>query len=92
MTSGPIGMSFNQVQQATRARGRGMLRAAAWTVGLFAVGAGICQVFPGPFIEPLVLVALGTTLFLVSGRTRTTAPRETEAPDASDAIPTRVAR
>ena len=69
-----------------------MLRAAAWTVGLFAVGAGVCQVFPGPFIEPLVLLALGTTLFLVSGRARTTSPRDAEAPDASDAIPTRASR
>jgi fatty acid desaturase len=84
-------MSFNQVQQETRARGRGMLRAAAWTVGLFAVGGGICQVFPGPFTEPVVLLALGTTLFLVSGRGRT-AQRSAEAPEADDAIPTRVAR
>ncbi|MFL5271564.1 MAG: hypothetical protein ACJ79E_05835 [Anaeromyxobacteraceae bacterium] len=45
-----------------------MLRAAAWTGGLFAVGGGICHLFPGPFIEPLVLIALGSTLLFVSGR------------------------
>jgi len=68
-----------------------MLRAAAWTVGLFAVGGGICQVFPGPFIEPLVLLALGTTLFLVSGRAPV-ARREAEAPEAEDTVPTRATR
>ena len=68
-----------------------MLRAAAWTVGLFAVGGGICQVFPGPFTEPLVLLALGT-LLLVSGRARRVQQRDAEAPEADDAIPTRVAR
>jgi hypothetical protein len=45
-----------------------MLRVAAWTVGLFALGGGICQMFPGPFVEPLVLLGLGTALFFVSGR------------------------
>jgi hypothetical protein len=45
-----------------------MLRAAAWTGSLFAVGGGICHLFPGPFIEPLVLIALGSTLLFVSGR------------------------
>jgi hypothetical protein len=68
-----------------------MLRASAWTVGLFLVGGGVCHMFPGPFIEPLVLLALGTTLFLVSGR----APigrREAEAPEAQDAVPTRATR
>ncbi len=68
-----------------------MLRAAAWTVGLFAVGGGICHVFPGPFIEPLVLLALGTTLFLVSGRAPM-AQRDVEAPGAADTVPTRAAR
>jgi hypothetical protein len=45
-----------------------MMRAAAWTGGLFAVGWSICHFFPGPYVEPVVLIALGTTLFLVSGR------------------------
>ena len=39
-----------------------MLRAAAWTGGLFALGGGICHLFPGPWVEPLVLLGLGTTL------------------------------
>jgi hypothetical protein len=50
-----------------------MLRAAGWTGGLFALGGGICHLFPGPWIEPLVLIALGATLLFVSGRAPTTA-------------------
>ncbi|MFL5262581.1 MAG: hypothetical protein ACJ79L_09325 [Anaeromyxobacteraceae bacterium] len=70
-----------------------MLRAAAWTGGLFAVGGGICHLFPGPFIEPLVLIALGSTLLFVSGRaapgvTRAAAP----APDAEPAASRSIAR
>jgi hypothetical protein len=45
-----------------------MIRVTAWTGGLFALGWGICHLFPEPFVEPIVLLALGTTLFLVSGR------------------------
>ena len=45
-----------------------MLRVAAWTCGLFAVGGGVVHFFPGPFTEPLVLIALGSTLLFVSGR------------------------
>ncbi len=56
-----------------------MLRAAAWTGGLFAVGGGVVHFFPGQFTEPLVLVVLGATLFLVSGRSR---PRAARAVDA----------
>jgi hypothetical protein len=41
------------------------------------LGWGICHLFPGPFIEPLVLLALGTTLFLVSGRG---SPRRAQLP------------
>ncbi len=48
-----------------------MLRVAAWTAGLFAVGGGVVHFFPGPVTEPLVLLALGSTLFLVSGRPAT---------------------
>jgi len=69
-----------------------MLRAAVWTVGLFAVGGGVCHLFPGPFVEPLVLLALGTTLFFVSGRSPAPA-RDARSPSASDsAVSTRVAR
>jgi hypothetical protein len=68
-----------------------MIRAAAWTVGLFALGGGICHLFPGPFVEPLVLLALGATLFFVSGRSP--APtRDASTPPASDTAPTRAAR
>lgn len=68
-----------------------MLRAAAWTVGLFALGGGICHLFPGPLVEPLVLLALGATLFFVSGRSPAPA-RDASAPPASDTVSTRVAR
>lgn len=69
-----------------------MIRVAAWTGGLFAVGWAICRLFPGPFIEPLVLIALGTTLFLLSGRAAS--PRREEEPArGDDEIPsTRAAR
>ncbi len=51
-----------------------MLRAAAWTGGLFAVGSAICHFFPESWVEPLVLLALGTALLVISARgTRTTA-------------------
>ena len=67
-----------------------MLRAAAWTGGLFAVGGGICHLFPGPFIEPLVLIALGSTLLFVSGRapgvTRAAAPTTDAEPAPSRSI------
>lgn len=68
-----------------------MLRAAVWTGGLFALGAGICHVFPGPFVEPLVLLALGATLFFVSGRSPAPS-RDGAAPSTSRAVPTRAAR
>lgn len=45
-----------------------MLRAALWTVGLFSIGLLVTHFFSGPLIEPLVLLALGASLFLVSGR------------------------
>ncbi len=68
-----------------------MLRAAAWTGGLFALGGGICHLFPGPFVEPFVLLALGTTLFVVSGRSP--APqRDASTPPAANAVPTRAVR
>jgi hypothetical protein len=46
-----------------------MLRAAAWTGGLFAVGAGLVHLLPlGAWVEPLVLAALGGGLILAGGR------------------------
>jgi hypothetical protein len=68
-----------------------MIRVVAWTGGLFAVGCGICHLFPGPFVEPVVLLALGTTLFLVSGRLPASA-REAERPAEPDEVPTRAVR
>ena len=62
-----------------------MLRAAAWTGGLFAIGGGICHMFPGPWIEPLVLIALGTTLLFVSGRAPAAARATAPDPGATDA-------
>ncbi len=45
-----------------------MMRATAWTGGLFALGSVICHIFRAPWVEPMVLLALGITLLLVSGR------------------------
>ncbi len=64
-----------------------MIRVVVWTGGLFAVGWGICHFFPGPFIEPLVLLALGMTLFFVSGRASAPA-RVQERDRPSDEVPT----
>jgi hypothetical protein len=70
-----------------------MLRAAAWTAGLFAVGGGVCHFFPGPWVEPLVLIALGTTLLVVSGRTPGAARHGEAAREARAAMrPARAAR
>jgi hypothetical protein len=69
-----------------------MLRAAAWTAGLFAVGGGVCHLFPGPWIEPLVLIALGSTLLFVSGRAPTPARAADAEPAAQEAGARSVAR
>jgi hypothetical protein len=69
-----------------------MIRVAAWTGGLFAVGWGICHLFPGPFVEPVVLLALGTTLFLVSGRVAAPAQDGEPARGAGEVTTTRAAR
>ena len=45
-----------------------MLRVAAWTGGLFAIGAGVAHYFPGSWTEPVVLAALGATMWLLAGR------------------------
>lgn len=46
-----------------------MLRAAAWTIGLFGAGMAICRVFPLPWLEPLVLLGLGFGFLVASART-----------------------
>jgi hypothetical protein len=52
-----------------------MLRATAWTAGLFAAGGVICHVFPAAWVEPLVLLVLGAVLLAVSAHR---APSEVE--------------
>jgi len=70
-----------------------MIRVAAWTCGLFAVGGGVVHLFPGQFTEPLVLLALGATLLLVSGRSQP-AEHQVESANEPAAVPssTRAAR
>ncbi|WP_242345255.1 hypothetical protein [Anaeromyxobacter terrae] len=47
-----------------------MLRAAAWTLGLFGVGTSIVRLFPeSAWVEPIVLLALGFAFLYVSART-----------------------
>lgn len=66
-----------------------MLRAAAWTGGLFAVGAGLVQWIPdgGAWLEPVVLVALGFGLLLAGGRRAAGATGERDARAAARATP-----
>ncbi len=45
-----------------------MLRAAAWSVGLFGIGMLICRLFPVAWLEAPVLLALGLTMLTVSAR------------------------
>jgi hypothetical protein len=46
-----------------------MLRAAAWTLGLFGVGTSVVRMFPrAGWVEPLVLMALGFAFLFVSSR------------------------
>jgi hypothetical protein len=64
-----------------------MLRAAAWTGGLFAVGAGLVHFLPvGAWVEPLVLAVLGGGLILAGGR-RAQAPRGSAASAANGLHP-----
>jgi hypothetical protein len=70
-----------------------MLRVAGWTVGLFGAGAAISRIFLSPWVEPVVLLALGMAFLFVSNRTgrarrptvaklpaRAGAPKATPAP------------
>ncbi len=45
-----------------------MLRAAAWTFGLFGAGRIGCHLCPAAWLEPVVLLALGFAFLFVSGR------------------------
>jgi len=69
-----------------------MLRAAAWTGGLFAAGGGICLLFPGPWIEPIVLLALGAMLFFLSRRRPAAAGQGGTSRPAVRPVTTRAAR
>ncbi len=59
-----------------------MIRAAGWTMGLFSLGAGVVHLFPGPWTEPLVLIALGAALVAVSRRPTAPARDGDEVPEA----------
>ncbi len=50
------------------APGGRMLRVTAWTVGLFGAGAAIAHAFPGRWVQPIVLLALGLAFLFVSAR------------------------
>ncbi len=62
-----------------------MLRAAAWTGGLFGAGAAVCRLFPAGWVEPVVLLGLGVALLAVSRggtrrpRSRVVAPKQAVA-------------
>jgi hypothetical protein len=45
-----------------------MLRAAAWSVGLFGIGMLICRLFPESWVEAPVLLVLGVAMLFVSAR------------------------
>jgi hypothetical protein len=61
-----------------------MLRAAAWTVGLFGAGMIICRLFPLAWIEPAVLFGLGVAFLAVSARSGMR-PRRARAIEAKEA-------
>ena len=69
--------------------GGAMLRATAWTVGLFGAGTAIARMFPGTWTEPLVLLALGLAFLFVSrahrAPTRPPARRRARGPKAARA-------
>lgn len=77
-----------------------MLRVAAWTGGLFAIGAGVAHYFPGNWTEPLVLAALGASMLILGGRSTPAGAANKASPAASSpqqipapaARPARVAR
>ena len=52
-----------------------MLRATAWTVGLFGAGAAIARALEASWVEPVVLLALGLTFLFVSARRGVPAPQ-----------------
>jgi hypothetical protein len=51
-----------------------MLRAAGWCVGLFGAGAAVSRIFPAPWFQPVVLLALGVAFLFVSRTSARSAP------------------
>jgi hypothetical protein len=43
-----------------------MARVTAWTVGLFGAGAALARAFTAPWVEPVLLIALGIAFLFVS--------------------------
>ncbi len=58
-----------------------MARATAWTVGLFGAGAMLARTFTAPWLEPIVLLALGIAFLFVSSRSGVRRPRPATARD-----------
>ncbi len=61
-----------------------MLRAATWAMGLFGLAMVICRTVPAPWLEPIVLLALGVALLWASARSGLR-PRRARAPQPKEA-------
>jgi hypothetical protein len=69
-----------------------MLRVAAWTGGLFAIGAGVAHYFPGSWTEPLVLAALGAAMLLLGRDAHAATASNRPAAQQREQVPTSVTR
>lgn len=69
-----------------------MIRVAAWSGVLFALGCAVCQLFPAPLVEPLVVIALGAALLLLAGRPEPRAGAEVQPRADGGVQTTRAAR
>ncbi len=58
-----------------------MARATAWTVGLFGAGAALARALAMPWVEPVVLLALGIAFLFVSSRSGVRRVRPVASPD-----------
>ncbi len=72
-------MTFSRVGEGVR-----MLRAATWACGLFGLAMAVCRVFPVPWLEPFVLLALGVAMLWASARSGLR-PRRARAPQPKEA-------
>jgi hypothetical protein len=61
-----------------------MLRAATWAIGLFGLAMAMCRAFPAPWLEPMVLLALGVVMLWASARSGLP-PRRSHAPQPKEA-------